>query len=257
MSDWNWETKSHGEMTSGRRRIKKLPEEWVWQPVKMGPAYGRGGQVGKLLHESVYDCAFCKGTGERPKGSTCPVCKRKSTVRMEPPVVMCAYCKGRGEDKPRSVLTCSACKGKGVISVKEPVEMCTHCNGRGREPTNKIVCGSCRGSGVMTSSGKVEEAGEGFESAGYAELGESDEYPGWVQPPPGSEREALEVILEKGRAGRVTVGKFIGVSSTYAEMVCNALAKKGLVRKGEDRIYYPTPKGKKAVGWSEKEHDHG
>lgn len=246
----SWETKSHREMTGTTRRIKKLPEEWVWQPIKMGPShtsYGRG-VVGKVLAESVYDCAFCRGSGERPRGSTCPVCKRKGSIKVQPPAVMCAYCRGRGEDKPRTLITCSACKGIGVISVKEPVGTCHHCRGTGKEPTNKLPCGSCRGSGVMTSSGNGKDGGDAYD--------ESDDYTGWVQPPSGSEREALEIILDKGRAGRCTVGKYMAVSATYAEMVCNSLAKKGLVRKGEGRIYYPTLKGKKALGYQEKGENH-
>ena len=236
MSYWDWNKTSYHEIDGDRRRIRKLREEWVWQPTKMGPSDGRVREVGQLMHDSVYECAFCKGTGERPKGYTCPVCKKKGTFKVfRPPTVVCACCKGKGEDKPRSVLTCGACKGKGVIPVKEPVELCTQCHGRGREGGGNLICGTCRGSGVIT---KVE--GEGR----------------YIGKPSGTERECLEVILEKGRAGRVTIGKYIGVSSNYAEYVCESLSKKGLVRKGKGQIYYPTMKGKTAMGLEVEEDDY-
>lgn len=254
MSVENWETKPHQKLSGRTKGIKKLPEDWQWEPVKIGSAYtsyGRG-TVGMLLSETVYDCAFCRGSGQRPRGSNCPVCKSRGTVTLQPPVVMCAYCKGRGEDKPRSLITCTACKGNGLLSVKEPLESCGHCKGTGKEPISKLPCGSCRGSGVITVAEEVEAT---FGGAADREDGtlekssvrDADEYPGWATAPTGSEHDALEIILERGRAGRCTVGRLIGVSTSYAEMVCNSLSKKGLISKGEGRIYSPTPKGKKAM----------
>lgn len=237
MVDWSWDTKSHRGVRTDRPGIKKLPDEWLWEPVKMGPShssYGRG-VVGKVLTDKVYDCGFCRGTGEKPKGTKCSVCKGKGTVSVSPPSVMCAYCKGRGEDRSNKNITCLACKGKGIISVHEPVEICSHCNGKGREPTNKLLCGACKGSGVVTVKQRIENQEKGI---------------GYVSPPSGSERDALKIIIELERAGRVTVGRRMGVSSTYAEMVCGSLCKKGLIKKGEGRIYCPTPKGEKAIGYN-------
>lgn len=237
MSYWDWERTSHEEFRD-RKRLKKLPQEQVWHPAKMTPSFGRVSvkDVGKLSYETVIACAFCKGEGERPAGFVCPVCKRKGTIKIfRPPTVVCAVCKGRGEDKPRSVLTCGACKGKGVMPAKEPVEVCTHCNGKGREPTNKIVCGTCRGAGVTHVIPEGQER--------------------YIARPWGTERECLQVILEKGRAGRVTVSKHINVSSNYAEYVCDSLAKKGLVRKGKGQMYYPTKQGKRAMRWNDEVED--
>lgn len=197
--------------------------------------------VPKLSHEIVYDCAFCHGEGERPKGSVCPVCRRKATVRVfRPPTVVCAFCKGQGEDEPGSVLPCGVCKGKGVISVREPVEACPSCDGAGRERTSKSVCDTCAGTGMI----KKTEVDERFP-------------PLW-----GQERECLEVILNQGRAGRATVGKKAGVSPDYAEYVCNTLAQKGFVKVslndsigtiGKGQMFYPTPLARKAMNWKEKE----
>ncbi len=258
----NWESKSSKEIGLDSSRIEKLPEDWVWEPVKMGSAYtsyGRG-TVGKVLKEKVYDCAFCRGSGERPRGSTCPVCRRRGTVNVQPPAVMCAYCRGRGEETARTQITCSACKGSGLLPVKEPLELCGHCGGRGKEPNSKLPCGSCRGRGVITVADEAVEAlkGPAAEGQGLIETGTSgkdeEEYPGWVPPPSGSEKDALKIILKRGRAGNCTVSRHVGVSATYAEMVCNSLAKKGLVKKAGGRTYAPTAKGRKAMGWTEKEH---
>ena len=157
--DWEWNSSSHKRVQAGKRGIKKLKDEWIWQPVNLGPAGQYGShQVGEILEEEVYPCGFCNGTGEKPRGSKCPVCKGKGTVSVEPPAVKCAYCKGRGEEKPRSNVTCTACKGKGVIHIEEPVEICPHCRGTGKEPTNKLVCVKCRGKGVVTVQEEEEES---------------------------------------------------------------------------------------------------
>jgi len=149
--DWQWDEVSHKGSRTGKGGIKKLKDEWVWQPVKLegGQSYG-GHHTGILLEDETYPCGFCNGTGEKPKGSKCSVCKGNGTVSVEPPAVKCAYCRGRGEEKPRTNVTCTACRGKGVIHVEEPIETCQHCRGTGKEPTNKLVCIKCRGKGVVT-----------------------------------------------------------------------------------------------------------
>ena len=100
------------------------------------------------------DCAFCSGTGEKPKGSRCVVCGGSGKLSVKSPFIKCAYCKGRGEEKPRSNLTCTVCRGKGYVSIKEPVETCSKCGGRGIEPHSKLPCIVCRGKGVVTRKGK-------------------------------------------------------------------------------------------------------
>jgi len=96
------------------------------------------------------DCAFCKGKGEKPRGSRCSVCGGTGKVSIQSPFIKCAYCKGRGEEKPRSNLTCIVCKGKGYVSVKEPLENCPKCGGKGADPHNKLPCMMCGGKGVVT-----------------------------------------------------------------------------------------------------------
>lgn len=96
------------------------------------------------------DCAFCRGRGEKPRGSKCAVCGGSGKVRVEPPFLVCAYCKGRGEEKPRSNVTCTVCRGKGHVSVKEPFENCSKCGGKGADSHTKLPCIMCRGKGVIT-----------------------------------------------------------------------------------------------------------
>lgn len=201
--------------------------EWAWEPVATsGRAYSR--KTGQILRQEIYDCAFCKGTGERPAGSKCPVCKGKGTVRVKPPAVTCALCKGRGEEQPRSALTCSACRGKGVVSVQEPIKICPTCNGRGRQIGSNLYCMSCKGSGVVTV--KTGKEGEGSAA---------------IRKPGGSEWEALKVINDIGRAGRNGVGGRMRVSSHYAEYVLKSLLNKGLLEKESRDIYILSPAGKK------------
>ncbi|MDA2929847.1 hypothetical protein MYX84_07870 [Acidobacteria bacterium AH-259-O06] len=104
----------------------------------------------ELFREEVYDCAFCKGTGEKPRGAVCPTCKGKKRVHFTPPVVKCAACKGRGEEQPRTNITCAPCRGKGWIAVREPVEKCQSCRGRGKTSGSNLPCVTCKGAGVVT-----------------------------------------------------------------------------------------------------------
>jgi len=254
--DWEWHSGSRKKIKVGKTGIKKLKDEWIWQPVKLGSgAQGYGShQAGEILENEVYPCAFCKGTGEKPRGSKCSVCKGKGIVSVDPPAVRCAYCKGKGEEKPRTNITCTACRGKGVIHVEEPIEICPHCRGTGKEPTNKLICIICRGKGVVTVKEEEvleleeEELGENGSFAQEKSQVNKTEKEKPVCSVSGSEREALEVVRELGKPDRIAVGKNMSppVSSTYAEQLCNALVKKGLlVRSG--LIYSLDPKGEKAL----------
>jgi len=253
---FQWDSGSHNKTQTKNSGIKKLKDEWVWQPVKLGPgAQGYGGhQLGELLEDEAYPCGFCNGTGQKPRGSKCSVCKGKGTVSVEPPAVRCAYCKGRGEEKPRTNVTCTACRGKGVIHVQEPIEVCPHCRGTGKEPTNKLVCVKCRGKGVVTV--KEEEGLFGPEEEGLDVVGSffKEKSQGKVKEEPvrsasGSEREALEVFKEFGTSDRVKVSRNMvhPASSAYAEQLCNALVQKGLLRR-DGILYSLTPNGEKALG---------
>jgi len=147
-----WDSISFRRAKEKGSGIKKWPDERVWEPVTLDSSGRRasGKFIGKILVDDIYECGFCKGSGEKPRGSRCSACGGKGEVSVNPPAVICAYCKGRGEEKPRTNITCTACRGKGVVSVKEPIEICSHCRGTGAEPTNKLPCIVCRGKGVVT-----------------------------------------------------------------------------------------------------------
>ena len=194
----------------------------VWDheaTAKDGGTYGRAGKVGQLLRQQVYDCGFCKGTGQRPAGSSCPVCKGRETVHVQPPAVICAFCKGRGEEIPRSTITCSVCRGKGVVSVVEPIKICPTCRGRGRAIGSSLYCMTCKGKGVVT----VKTVKEGEAPA--------------IRCPSGSEWEAFQIIYELGQAGRHRIGGGMHVGPAYAEYVCKSLLKKGLIERVGGGMY--------------------
>ncbi|MDP8214485.1 MAG: hypothetical protein RAO92_00210 [Candidatus Euphemobacter frigidus] len=243
---WEWDKASFKtKLKTGKTGIKKLQDEWAWQPVTLGPGKSYGGhQAGALFEDEEYPCGFCRGQGERPRGTKCPVCRGTGTLIVDPPVVTCAFCRGRGEEKPRSNVTCNACKGKGVHHVEAPVEICPKCRGTGKEPTNKLVCGTCRGKGVVTVREETRShdlkasdrnpwsgGGESFLSAKVER-----ERP--VGTASGSERDVLEVVKELGRADRVAVSRHASppISSTYAEQLCDSLVRKGLLLR-EGRYY--------------------
>ena len=204
----------------------------VWDHVATtseGRTYGGVGKVGEVLRQEIYDCAFCKGTGMRPKGSRCPVCKGQETVHVQPPAVVCAFCKGTGEEIRRSTITCSVCKGKGVVSVQEPVKRCPTCNGRGRQIGSSLYCMSCKGKGVVIAAKTTKE---GEESVA-------------IRRPSGSEWDALEIIHELGKAGRHGVGGRMHVGATYADYVCKSLLKKGLIERESRDIFVLSEVGEK------------
>ena len=138
---------------------------WDWRAVRDSRLMAEdasGMSIGKLLYDATYECAFCRGRGERPAGATCPVCRRSGTVSFEPPVVTCGYCHGRGEVPARSGITCPVCKGKGKVSVKEPIQICRSCRGRGRKSGSALYCIRCRGVGAISvsSGGGVDRGWE-------------------------------------------------------------------------------------------------
>ena len=109
------------------------------------------GDAPELLYGNEYDCVFCRGTGQLPNASQCPVCRGGGKVSVPSPAVRCAFCKGRGQVPPRSTLTCCVCRGKGIVAVRPPIEICPDCKGRGKERGQSLYCGRCRGAGVITS----------------------------------------------------------------------------------------------------------
>lgn len=245
-------TKTHKGIQSKNSPIKKWPDEWIWEPVALGSSgqMAASRSAGEILNDDIYECGFCGGSSEKPRGSRCSVCGGKGTVSVNPPAVICAYCKGSGEEKPRSNITCTACRGKGVIHVQEPVERCSHCQGTGKEPTNKLPCVICRGSGVVTVKEEVEKERYFKPDLEWQEpesFSSPKSHPGTKtklksQPvskakpreksyrlPSGSEKEVMEIIYELGAADRAAVGRRMLVSSSYADYLCKSLVKAGLL----------------------------
>lgn len=231
-----WESKSFRKTKQRAPGIKKWQEEWIWLPVNLDSSAQQASSKfsGKILNDDIYECGFCKGSGEKPRGARCTVCGGKKTVSVNPPAVICAYCKGSGEEKRRSNLTCTACGGKGVIRVQEPTQRCYHCRGTGAEPTNKLPCVVCRGSGVITVK---EEAGRNSYLKLDKRWQEFQSQPGLEDKhneksyslPSGSEKEVLEVILELGAADNITLSRRMIISPSYANYLCKSLIKAGLL----------------------------
>ena len=209
-------------------------DDMVWHPLAMdraGQARSEGSLKGKLLHDTNYECAFCRGEGERPLGTICPVCRRSGVVSLDPPVVVCAFCHGRGEVPPRSGITCTVCRGKGKVSVQEPLQTCPSCNGRGRKIGAALSCGQCRGVGVIS----VKRGG--------GQTGRASVLP--------SEMEALEAIADAGgHSGKTGVGRSMRVSSHYADQLCKDLAGKGLLTVRDVGVYALTDAGWATAGKS-------
>jgi DnaJ-class molecular chaperone len=111
----------------------------------------RPGDPPKLLYGKEYDCAFCRGWGQWPNDSLCPVCRGTGNVSVPAPAVQCAFCRGRGQVPQRTSLTCCVCKGKGIVAVTPPVRICPDCGGRGKKRGQSLYCARCRGAGVVTS----------------------------------------------------------------------------------------------------------
>jgi len=157
--EWNFK-----DISSDKLRKNQKPDfhqriiqdnSLAWEPIKVILEKKEETDQGKrkkieLLWEESYDCAFCRGRGEKPRGSVCSVCKGKKRLEIKPPVVRCAKCKGRGEERPRTNITCTSCRGRGYVSVIEPVAVCPSCRGRGATSTSNLPCVQCRGSGVIT-----------------------------------------------------------------------------------------------------------
>ncbi len=203
------------------QRVGGLDFETIpWKPVKMAR---RGREVGKLLRDEYYTCAFCKGTGERPKGSKCPACRGGGEVRLNPPSVTCAFCNGTGEKEPRSQVTCLVCKGKGKISVVEPVKICTTCNGKGRVLGSALYCMTCKGKGVVLSRGKV---------------GEGETRP-FMSRPSGTAGDIVDVIyLQDGQAHYQHIARQIRISTpAYVESICEQMTEKGYLEKISRGVY--------------------
>ena len=201
---------------------------WAWQPVStdisIGPAAARGASGEILRYNKVYRCIFCKGSGFRPKGVRCPVCKGKGKILVQPPVRMCVFCNGTGENQPRMALTCSVCKGKGLVAIEEPFQICPSCNGKGKMRGAAFYCPECKGKGIIS----IRERG----SFGH---------------PAGTEKKAMKAIYRLEKGGRNAIADRLKISTAYAEIVIKSLLKKRLLEKEGSGMVALTPPGKEYV----------
>ena len=233
-------------------------DELIWTTAKVdgfGRRFSGGGagiRVGRLLTETTHPCAFCKGKGEKPKGTVCAVCRGSGELSVDPPAVVCAYCKGRGEEKARSAITCTVCRGKGFVSVTEPIEGCAHCRGTGAEPNNKLPCLKCRGKGViskkMAQKEEVLRPKVDFYRQVRFQMDQKDRV--FVQPakqkrsPTASEIEVLGVYYEANRQKRaLNVTNQVGMSPAYVNIMVRSLVENGFLAAIAPRRYEITPKG--------------
>jgi len=113
----------------------------------------------ELLYGKEYECAFCRGRGQWPNSSICPVCHGAGKVRVPAPAVRCVSCRGKGRKTASSSVTCVVCGGRGVVAVTPPVQVCPECNGRGKKRGQSLYCTRCRGSGVVTSRRQRTDTG--------------------------------------------------------------------------------------------------
>lgn len=237
-------------------------EELVWNTSRVdssGKHYSKGGagiRVGKLLTEATHPCGFCKGKGEKPKGTKCPVCRGSGKISIAPPGVVCAYCKGRGEDKPRSNITCTVCRGKGFVSVKEPVTGCTRCRGRGSEPNNKLPCLECRGKGVISKKISMKEAAPSkpvFDRQIKFQMEQKerslDRPPKQKRNPTASEIEVLQIYHDVKRQKRsLNVSSYTKMTPAYLGMMVRSLVENGFLAAIGPRRYEITRKGIELLG---------
>lgn len=243
--DWNWKPTSPARARRRIRRSKRSHEDLPWSPMRGRRVFGDSSDagarkaveevVGKVMRDGLCRCGFCGGAGQRPSGSTCPVCKGRGQIAMNPPAVRCAFCKGRGVSQPRSMITCLTCKGKGVVPIVEPMGICSQCNGSGRSSAgHHLSCGKCKGKGVVTTEGGMgRDAGQ--EKA-------------FLRRPSGSERDVAEAIYRSGGESSVAeIASRIRVSTSYAEYICKSMAGKGYLERAGRTIYTLVPECEKTV----------
>ena len=158
VEEFHWRTFSAA--SAGKSRclavfFKPGQEDAGWNTICVGNnGHNRGNGLNgtasvSLLSEKSHVCGFCKGTGSRQKGVSCPVCRGVGAVTVIPPAVVCAYCKGTGEAQRRTPLKCTVCGGKGVVAVSSPATSCIRCRGTGEDPNSKLPCMACQGKGVV------------------------------------------------------------------------------------------------------------
>lgn len=251
-SDWNWKPTTSKKAIRRGRRSGAGYEDLPWAPLRMkrrykGSSDAKRGKaktksleevVGKIIREDFCNCGFCDGTGEKPSGSVCPVCKGKGAGRIsiKPPAVKCGFCRGRGAAQPRSLITCRVCGGTGVVSVVEPIKLCPECAGKGRTSSGSETppCKRCKGKGVVTHERENRR---------------------FLPTPSGTEGEVAQVIYQlDGEATVSEISPTVRISRAYTEYVCKSMVEKGYLEKVDRNVYVLTPACEEAM--EEKEIGH-
>jgi len=232
-------------------------DELIWATSKMdrsGKRFSGGGaaiRLGKLFTEATHPCGFCKGRGEKPKGTVCPVCRGSGELSVNPPAVVCAYCKGRGEEKPRSTITCTVCRGKGFVRVTEPIEGCIRCRGTGAEPNNKLPCLTCQGKGVVSKKIPRKAVDPSRADVYHQVRYKMDQQQRHLsrpakqkRSPTASEIEVLGIYYEAKQQKRpLNASNCTGMSPAYVDMMVRSLVENGFLAAIAPRKYEITPLG--------------
>jgi len=240
--DWSWKPTTPAKAARRARSSRAGFQDLPWSPMKARGMFRtsrdssdtEGGKkleevVGKIMREDFYNCGFCAGKGQKPPGSTCPVCKGKGQISMNPPALRCAFCKGRGEAQPRSLITCRVCKGKGINKIVEPIKLCLECRGGGHISSGSETppCKRCKGKGVVTAG---------------------DERKRFLPRPSGSERDIAEAVYQfGGEASVAEICPIARMSTAYAEYVCKCMADRGYLEKVGRTVYALTPECEEAI----------
>ncbi len=237
-----WKVMGRGVRRSPQARSFAKPgqEPDLWNAIRVAGSGGSSpkGTVKKwtsgpaeLLYESHLLCSFCKGKGERPAGTRCPVCHGTGAIVLKPPVVVCAFCKGRGSKEARNYVTCLVCRGRGYVEVDEGAITCATCRGRGKEPGTNLYCKGCKGKGVVTPH-RSDTGGA----------------PQTRASPTATELQVLRAYCEAEDAGQApNVPYRTRLTDGYVQMLRKKLCDKGLLAALGGRRYHTTDLGREMV----------
>ena len=111
-----------------------------------------------------------------------------------------------------------------MVSVVEPIKICSQCNGRGRIIGSPLYCGGCKGKGVVTVKGSVNET-----------TGETKTF---TARPSGTAGDIVDVIYQMGgRADYQQTARELRISPYYAESICKQMTERGYLEKISRSIY--------------------
>ena len=235
-------------------------EPLPWHAVKTdgtAPILAGGpGSAATVLDEGMWPCGFCRGKGQRPAGSKCPVCRGTGIISLSPPVARCAFCKGRGEEKVRSNVTCTVCRGKGYVEVADDATACARCNGTGREKNNKLPCLGCKGKGLVgertRGTPEPHEHPDGLDFWQREQVRLKIKHAGPPQTRAasvaGTELEVLTAYCEAEEAGEAPdLARRTGLSDGYIGMLRQSLLGKGLLVSAGARRFCLSDAGREVI----------